>query len=67
MQRGEFCQSSGVELRKIEIGIKDKDYLDFLSICIEEELSVEDKLKNIIRYHLITYRNRKKMRNEKLL
>ncbi|MCH2406283.1 hypothetical protein HX860_01890 [Marine Group I thaumarchaeote] len=54
-------------MRKIEIGIKDKDYLDFLSICIEEELSVEDKLKNIIRYHLITYRNRKKMRNEKLL
>jgi hypothetical protein len=57
------CQDSGIKLRKIEIGIKDKDYLDFLSICIEEELSVEDKLKNIIRYHLITYRNRRKMKN----
>jgi hypothetical protein len=53
-------------LRRIEIDILDKDYLDFLSICIEEELSVEDKLKNIIRYHLITYRNRKKIRNQKL-
>jgi hypothetical protein len=53
-------------LRRIEIDILDKDYLDFLSICIEEELSVEDKLKNIIRYHLIIYRNRKKIRNQKL-
>jgi len=67
LQRWKFYQDSGIKLRKIEIGIKDKDYLDFLSICIEEELSVEDKLKNIIRYHLITYRNRRKMRNEKLL
>jgi len=53
-------------LRRIEIDILDKDYLDFLSICIDEELSVEDKLKNIIRYHLIIYRNRKKIRNQKL-
>jgi len=67
LQRWEFCKDSGIKLRKIEIGVKDKDYLDFLSICIEEELSVEDKLKNIIRYHLITYRNRRKMRNERLL
>jgi hypothetical protein len=47
-------------LRRTGIDILDKDYLDFLSICIEEELSVEDKLKNIIRYHLIIHRNRKK-------
>jgi len=53
-------------LRRIEIDIVDKDYLDFLSICIEEELSIEDKLKNIIRYHLIIYRNRKKIKNQKL-
>jgi len=53
-------------LRRIAIDILDKDYLDFLSICIEEELTVEDKLRNIIRYHLITYRNRRKMRNAKL-
>jgi len=53
-------------LREIKIDILDKDYLDFLSICIEEELSVEDKLKNIIKYHLITYRNRKKVKNQKL-
>jgi len=54
-------------LRKIEIKINDKDYLDFLSICIDDELSVENKLKNIIMYHLIIYRNRKKLRNEKLM
>ena len=50
----------------MQIDIKDKDYLDFLSVCIDEELTVEDKLKNIIRYHLITFRNRKKMKNSKL-
>jgi len=54
-------QDSSYELRKIEIKIKDKDYLDFLSICIDEELSAEDKLKNIIMYHLIIYRNRQKL------
>jgi hypothetical protein len=54
-------------LRKIRIEIKDQDYLDFLSICIDEELTVEAKLKNIIQYHLIIYRNRKKMKNKKLL
>ncbi len=53
-------------MREIKIDILDKDYLDFLSVCIDEELSVEEKLKNIIRYHLITYRNRKKMRNARL-
>jgi len=54
-------------MRKIKIDILDKDYLDFLSVCIDEELSVEEKLKNIIKYHLITYRNRKKIRNDTLL
>jgi len=54
-------------LREIKIPIKDKDYLDFLSVCIDEELTVEDKLKNIIKYHLITYRNRKKIKNKKLI
>jgi hypothetical protein len=53
-------------MREIKIDILDKDYLDFLSVCVDEELSVEEKLKNIIRYHLITYRNRKKMRNARL-
>jgi len=53
-------------LRKIEIGVTDKDYLDFLSSCVDEELSVEEKLKNIIKYHVITYRNRKKLKNHKL-
>jgi len=59
-------KGSGVKLRKIEIDVKDKDYLDFLSVCLDEETTVEDKLKNIIRYHIITYRNRAKMRNGKL-
>jgi hypothetical protein len=58
---------SSVTLRKIQIEIKDQDYLDFLSICIDEELTVESKLKNIIQYHLIIYRNRRKMKNKKLL
>jgi len=58
-----FNQDTNFELREIKIPIKDKDYLDFLSICIDGELTVEDKLKNIIKYHLITYRNRKKMKN----
>ncbi|MFB5598120.1 MAG: hypothetical protein ACE5RJ_03790 [Nitrosopumilaceae archaeon] len=53
-------------MREIKIDILDKDYLDFLSVCVDEELSVEEKLKNIIRYHLITYRNQKKMRNAAL-
>jgi hypothetical protein len=39
-------------LRKIRTEIKDQDYLDFLSICIDEELTVEAKLKNTIQYHL---------------
>jgi hypothetical protein len=58
---------SSVRLRKIQIEIKDQGYPDFLSICIDEELTVESKLKNIIQYHLIIYRNRKKMKNKKLL
>ena len=53
-------------MRKIEIRIKDADYLDFLSVCINEELSVEKKLQNIIRYHIVTYRNSKKMTSQKL-
>ncbi|MCV0431587.1 hypothetical protein [Nitrosopumilus sp.] len=53
-------------MRKIEIDIKDKDYLDFLSTCVDEDLSVEEKLKNAIRYHVIIYRNKKKVHNQKL-
>jgi len=53
-------------MREIKIDVLDKDYLDFLSVCVDEELSVEEKLKNIIRYHLITYRNRKKIRSANL-
>jgi hypothetical protein len=53
-------------LREITIKILDKDYLDFLMSCVDEELTVEEKLKNYIKYHLITYRNRKKLRNQKL-
>ena len=61
-----FHQGSGVTLRKIEVEIKDKDYLDFLSVCVEDELSVEKKLQNIIMYHVIVYRNSKKVSNQKL-
>jgi len=53
-------------LRTFEISLKDKDYLDFLSICIEDELSIEAKIENLIKYHLIIYRNRKKGKNMKL-
>ena len=61
-----YDQRSGASLRTIEIDIKNGDYLDFLSVCIDEELSIEKKLQNIIKYHIITYRNRKKIRNPKL-
>ncbi|MCH9658053.1 hypothetical protein K0U27_05045 [archaeon] len=47
--------------------IKDKEYLDFLSVCVEDNRSVEDKLKTIIRYHVIIYRNSRKMTNQKLM
>ena len=46
--RGLHDQCSGATLRKIEVDIKDKDYLDFLTVCIEENLSVEAKIKDII-------------------
>ena len=53
-------------MRKIEIKLQDKDYFDFLSISINADLSVEENLKNIIKYHLITYRNKQKIKNKKL-
>ena len=55
-------EGASPELRTIEVDIKDKEYLDFLSVCIEEELSVEKKLQNIIRYHVIVYRNKSKLK-----
>jgi len=63
--RRQHDTSSGVS-EEIEIDMNDKDYLDFLSISINAELSVEENLKNIIKYHLITYRNKRKIRNQKL-
>lgn len=66
LARGLHDQRSGVALRKIEIDIRDKDYLDFLSVCVDEELSVEKNLQNIIKYHIIMYRNSRKIRNQKL-
>ena len=66
LARGLHDQRSGAKLRKIEVGIQDKDYLDFLPVCIEDNLSVEDQLKDIIKYHIITYRNGRKIRNQKL-
>jgi len=53
-------------LREITIKLLDKDYLDFLMSCVDEELTVEGKLTNYIKYHLITYRNKQKIRNQKL-
>ena len=53
-------------MRKINLDIKDKEYLDFLSVCIEEELSVEKKLQNIIWYHVIVYRNKSKLKPKSL-
>jgi hypothetical protein len=43
-----------------------QNYFDFLSISINAELSVKENLKNIIKYHLITYYNKRKIRNQKL-
>ena len=55
-----------ISLRRINVDVSDKEYLDFLSVCIKDSLSVEDKLKAIIRYHVIIYQNRKKIRNQRL-
>ncbi len=46
--------------------IKYKECLDFLSVHINEELSMEEKLKNIIRYHVITSRNSQKLKAKTL-
>ena len=51
-------------MREINLKITDKEYLDFLSISLNDELSVEEKLKQIIRYHVIVYRNQKKLKNK---
>ena len=53
-------------LRKIIISLRDMDYFDFLGISINENLTVEEKLKEIIRYHIITEHNKKKLKNRKL-
>ena len=45
----------------------DKDYLDLLSVCADEDLIFEDKLKSIIKYHVIVYRDRRKLKNQKPL
>ena len=54
-------------MREIKLGINDKEYYDFLPVCIDDEITVEAKLQNIIRYHVIMYRNRMKTRNQKLM
>jgi hypothetical protein len=42
------------------------EYFDFLGISINENLTVEEKLKEIIRYHIIIEHNKKKLKNRKL-
>ena len=37
-----YHKGSDAKLRKIEFDVKDQDYPDFLSSCIDEELSVEE-------------------------
>lgn len=56
---------TNLELRKMEIDVLDDGYLDFLSACINKELSVEANFKNIIEYHLIRCQNMK-IGNQKL-
>jgi len=41
------------------------EYLDFLGISINENLTVEEKLKEIIRHYIIIEHNKKKL-NRKL-
>jgi hypothetical protein len=53
-------------MRKIEFGIKDNGYLNFLSVCIGDNLSVGVNLKEIIRYRIITYGNSRNVRHQKL-
>jgi len=43
------------------------DYLDFLGISIDENLTVEEKLTEIIKHYIIIEHNKKKLyKNKKL-
>lgn len=54
-------------MREIRLKLNDTDYLGFLSIATADQLTVEEKLKQIINYHLIIYRNKQKLKNERLM
>ncbi|QDI89646.1 hypothetical protein Nisw_00110 [Candidatus Nitrosopumilus sp. SW] len=54
-------------VREIRLKLTDNDYLGFLSIATADQLTVEEKLKQIINYHLIVYRNKQKLKNERLM
>lgn len=43
------------------------DYLDFLGISIDENLTVEEKLKEIIMHYIIIEHNKKKLYKTKKL
>jgi hypothetical protein len=47
-------------MREIIIKLNTMDYLDFQKISNESSLTVEEKIREIIRYYLIIERNRKK-------
>ncbi|MBI1662976.1 MAG: hypothetical protein IS860_05715 [Nitrosopumilus sp.] len=54
-------------MRIISLKLNDNDYIDFLSIATGDNLTVEEKLKEIIHYHLIVYQNKLKLKNERLM
>ncbi|KAF6244376.1 hypothetical protein C6989_08850 [Nitrosopumilus sp. b2] len=54
-------------VREIHLKLNDQDYFGFLSVATEDNLTVEEKLKQIINYHLIVYRNKQKLKNEHLM
>ncbi|WP_016939396.1 MULTISPECIES: hypothetical protein [Nitrosopumilus] len=54
-------------VREIRLKLNDDDYFGFLSIATDDNLTIEEKLKQIINYHLIVYRNKQKLKNERLM
>ena len=70
-RKGDFsewllCQDTCAALRKINLDIGDSDSLDFLSMRVKDNLTVDEKIEAVIQYYTIIYQNGKKMDNQKI-
>jgi len=55
-----------VFLREVKIKISEKDYLDFLKASNEYNLTIEEKILEIINYYVIIERKRLKLEKMKI-